>query len=337
MRLATFALACLFPLNALAQDFGAAIDAALEAHVLPGMEALADAASALAEVAETECASDAPDLRAAYHAAFDAWMRVNHLRFGPSETDNRAFALAFWPDSRGVTPRTLAQLIASEDPVVEDVADYADVSVAGRGFYALEFLLYDPDISTRGTASYRCGLVRVIAEDIARTTAAIRDEWHMSHANLMRDAGQNERYQSESEAMRAFFNALTTGLEFNADVRLGRPLGTFDRPRPNRAEARRSERSLQNLVQSTEGLGELALALTVSQPALQSGINAGFVLVLDAAARVDDPTLAGVADPQARLRIEVLQQRTRELREMILTEMGPSLGISAGFNSLDGD
>ncbi|HBR37591.1 MAG TPA: peptidase M75, partial [Sulfitobacter pontiacus] len=52
--------------------------------------------------------------------AFDAWIAVSHLRFGPSETDNRAFALAFWPDSRGATPKTLAGLITDADPVGRD-------------------------------------------------------------------------------------------------------------------------------------------------------------------------------------------------------------------------
>ena len=337
MRFFSVVAACVWPLSLAAQDFGDTIDAALDTHVLPGMQRLAEEAADLSEAAQSHCGAEAPELRAAYHAAFDAWIQVSHLRFGPSETDNRAFALAFWPDSRGVTPRTLAQLIGDEDPIVDTVEGYADVSVAGRGFYALEFLLYDPQLSTRGPDAYRCALVQVVTEDIALTTAAIRDEWHMTHADLMRNADGNDRYQSDAEAMRALFNALTTGLEFNADVRLGRPLGTFDRPRPNRAEARRSERSLQNLTVSTQALAELAAALSASQPALRSGIDAGFALVHEAAERVDDPRLASVADPQGRLHVEVLQQRTRELRQRILTEMGPSLGISAGFNALDGD
>ncbi|MEM7721088.1 MAG: imelysin family protein [Pseudomonadota bacterium] len=337
MRLIAFATACLMPLTLWAEDFDAAIDAALDTHVLPGVTDLAEASAGLATTAETHCASDAPELRAAYNTAFDAWMRVSHLRFGPSETDNRAFALAFWPDGRGVTPRTLSQLIGEEDPVVGNVDGYAEVSVAGRGFYAMEFLLYDPDLSTRGSDAYRCALIQVIAADIAATTAAILEEWEMEHASLMREAGSNDRYQSDAEAMRALFNALTTGLEFNADVRLGRPLGTFDRPRPNRAEARRSERSVRNITLSTEGLAELAAALTVDEPGMATGIAAGFDLVLEAAGRVEDPVFANVADPQGRLRVEALQQRTRGLRQMILTEMGPSLGISAGFNALDGD
>lgn len=332
MRLATFALIAALPSAVAAQDHQAAIDAALNNHVLPGVTQLAEASQALALAAE-DCMS--PALVAAYHEAFDAWVRISHLRFGPFEAENRAFALAFWPDSRGATPRALAQLIDASDPVI--ASDYASVSVAARGFYAMEFLLFDSDISTRGDAAYRCDLVQVVASDIATTAAAIEQDWTRTHADLMRMAGTNDRYQSQTEAMRALFNALTTGLEFNADIRLGRPLGTFDRPRPNRAEARRSGRSVQNLIISMQGLAELSAALTVAAPAINADIRAGFDVAISEVERLDDSTLASVADPQGRFRIEVIQQRINELRELIVTEMGPSLGVSAGFNSLDGD
>ena len=59
----------------------------------------------------------------------------------------RAFAIAFWPDSRGATPKTLAELISAEDPVIYSREEFAAVSIAARGFHALEFLLFDPRLS----------------------------------------------------------------------------------------------------------------------------------------------------------------------------------------------
>lgn len=333
MRLASFAFVFALPSAAFAQDHHAAIDAALDAHVLPGVTRLAEASAALALAATEDCGAVLP----AYHDAFDAWSHVSHLRFGPFEAENRAFALAFWPDSRGATPRVLAQLIDDADPVVGDAAHYASVSVAARGFYAMEFVLFDDDIAARGAEAVRCDLIRVMSEDIAATTAAIAMDWTTTYADLMRDAGRNDRYQSEAEAMRALFNALTTGLEFNADVRLGRPLGSFDRPRPNRAEARRSGRSVRNLAASMEGLEELATALSSGSADVQADVTDAFGRVMTALGRLNDPSLAGIADPQDRLRVEAVQQRINALRELILTQMGPSLGVSAGFNALDGD
>ena len=46
---------------------------------------------------------------------------------------------------------------------------------------------------------------------------------------------------------------------------------------------------------------------------------------------------AGVAEPVRRIRIEALQQAIRDIQIAITQDIGIPLGISAGFNSLDGD
>ncbi|MCH2119506.1 MAG: hypothetical protein MK161_17630, partial [Pirellulales bacterium] len=123
------------------------------------------------------------------------------------------------------------------------------------------------------------------------------------------------------------------GLEFTSQTRLGRPMGTFERPRPNRAEARRSERSLRHVVLSLEATWELAGLISNENDTL----GTAFQTAIGRAAALDDPVFAGVAEPQGRLRIEVLQQNIEEIRTILAEEVGPALGISAGFNSLDGD
>ena len=54
------------------------------------------------------------------------------------------------------------------------------------------------------------------------------------------------------------------------------------------------------------------------------------------AEELDDPLFAGVSDPQGRLRVELLQQDVDAIRSILAEEVGPALGIAAGFNSLDG-
>lgn len=331
------ALSVLVPLPAGA---GGEIGRAVEDHILPGYESLAGAAAALDREAARDCRAASGGLVGAYHAAFDAWLGVAHLRFGPAEEDNRAFSLAFWPDTRGAMPKTLASLIASEDPVVDDAAGFATVSVAGRGFYALELLLFDAMFNGYAQDSYVCRLVRAITGDIARITGEIDDAWRASHAEVLRTAGnpENAVYLSEDEALRALFTAVATGLQFNAEARLGRPLGTFGRPRPERAEARRSGRSLRNVRLSVAAIGELARAL-----AADLDEDAG-TLLLQAFERADgqaatlgDPIFAGVAEPTGRLRVEILQQRIEAARDAVMSTLGPALGIEAGFNAMDGD
>ena len=117
------------------------IRSVLDQHILPGVAHLAYSSADLANAAQNSRDPHDPGLRRAYGGAFDAWIAVSHLRFGPFETDNRGFALAFWPDTSSKTPKALSTLIRNVDPVAFDGAAYRDVSVAARGFYALEFLM----------------------------------------------------------------------------------------------------------------------------------------------------------------------------------------------------
>ena len=324
-------------LGGTAAQAGERTEAILDRHVLPHVAALADTTAALDAAAAADCAPDGAALRAAYTTAFDAWIAFSHLRFGPAETQARGFALAFWPDTRGMTPKTLRSLIAGEDPVVEDPEDFATVSVAGRGFYALEYLLYDADIAALGSDAYRCTLTRAIAADMAATAADLAQDWEDNYAGLMRHPGPDGPYQTDEEVLQEFFKALSTGLEINADLRLGRPMGQIDKPRPMRAEARRSGRSLHHVVVSLVSLRQLAELLAGDDAELAAGMDDAFDKALRRADRLDDPVLAGVATPQGRLRIEVLQQAIQAIRTEANMTLGPALGVAAGFNSLDGD
>lgn len=329
MRNSLFALVfAASPALAQAPDLGAIVDS----HVLPGYHALAESTAALATTAEQHCAADDPKLQEAYGSAFDAWIAVSHLRFGPSERGDRAFALAFWPDSRGATPKALGQLIRDEDPVVQSLDSFQNVSIAARGFYAMEFLLYDDQFSAAGSEAYRCALVQVMSADIAATSAAILADWETGYADLMRQPG-NDTYRTAEEAAKQLFTALATGLEFTGDTRIGRPMGSYDRPRPMRAETRRSGRSLRHVVLSLAALRDLGARLSGGDTVLDTA----FARALTRADNLDDPVFAGVSDPQGRIRIEALQQRISEIREIVAQDLGPRLGIAAGFNSMDGD
>ena len=306
----------------------------VEAHVLPGYRALDEEAADLASAATSDCRPDNPVLRAAYHDAFDAWVRVSHLRFGPSEHEDRAFALAFWPDPRGSTPKSLAALVRDEDPIIGSREGFATVSVAARGFYALEFLLFDAHfIRMEGAvADYRCALIQAACRDISSNAAAILGDWKNGYADLIANPG-NDSYRSSSEAVRQFFTALSTGLEFASVTRLGRPMGTFDRPRPKRAEARRSGRSLRHVMLSLEATQVLAMLLSGGDEDLKRA----FETAISRATKLDDPIFAGMSDPQGRFRVEVLRQEIDDIRRLLAEELGPSLGIAARFNALDGD
>jgi predicted lipoprotein len=310
----------------------AGVDEALNDHILPGYAGFAEATEHLVQATRDDCRAEA--LAPAFHATFDAWMPVADIRLGPSETG--ALSIAFWPDARGFTLRTLGRFIAEEDPVAGDVDGYAEVSIAARGLFALEMLIFDPEFSGYATDSYTCRLVATIAADLDRQADALAAAWEETFADTLRTAGEagNTTYLTEQEAVRAIYTQILSSLECTADQRLGAPMGTFDRPRPARAEARRSGRSLHNAVLAAEAAHGLATALADWD---LPETNAALARVREAAARIEDPSFQDVTDPQARLRVEVLQQAVRSLNAAIQTEIGARLGIAPGFNSQDGD
>lgn len=311
-------------------------DDVIDGHILPRYTALAATANVLSIEANQTCDVADPALRTAYSNAFDAWVGVSHLRFGPSEAENRAFALAYWPDTRGVTPRSLTQLITSEDKAGRDPELFPDVSIAARGYYALEFLMYDASISALGDDAYRCDLLQTITADIATTTAAINDDWR-TYAELMKNPSQGAVYRDDLDVIQELYKALTTGLEFTANTRLGRPLGTFDRPRPARAEARRSERSARHIEIALVTLRDLSRRLSADHPNTHAVLDGDYVRALERLDDLADPTLAGVSDPMIRFRIEALAQLITQIDTQTAGLLGPALGVSAGFNALDGD
>lgn len=335
MRSFAFALAVLAA-PAAASDLTAQIT---DQQILPAFETLAQRSGALAQTAQDDCSPRSTELQSAYGAAFDAWIAASHYRFGPTETDSRAFALAFWPDSRSKTPKALAKLIREEDTGVSDPQAFSSYSIAARGFYALEYLLYDPDLAAAGNPGYRCTLIRAVSTDIAATAGAILTGWQQSYADEMRSP--RERYQNNAEITQELFKALNTGLQVMDDLRLGRPLGTFDHPRPLRAEARRSGRSLHHLLVSLDALEPLAIALAAQSngddTALKTDLAHGFDKIRSRAEALEDPVFAGVADPAGRIRVEALRQEVKDLRALIAARLGPALGVAAGFNALDGD
>lgn len=318
-----------------AQD-SAVLSDVVNHHILPRFETLDSTAQSLDVAAQANCSPSGTELRAAYNAAFDAWIAASHLRFGPAEEDDRGYAMGFWPDPKGFTAKSLASLINDEDPIVQDPESYDHVSIAARGFFALEFLLYDDWIQDQGDEAYRCDLIRAVAHDIARNASFLNDDWHNDYGPQFATVGPGKMHKTEDTAVQVLVNALATGLQFTEETRLGRPMGTFERPRPNRAEARRSKRSLRNVDTALKSQVDLALRLSAEDQTLAQTYQDGLARAEN---RMEDlsPVFAGVADPGPRLKVEILQQEVHRLRETTNTTLASHWGVAVGFNALDGD
>lgn len=314
----------LFALVLMAAPAFADTAAVVNTRIGPGYQRFAAAAGELADSARDTCARDV--LIPLFNDVFDAWIAVGHIRIGPVEDEGRGLAIAFWPDTRGTGKRVLDELAEGTAPL----DGFERQSVAARGLFALERLLYDPAYSSaRG-----CEVIVATAADLERMADAIHDEWYR-FAGLMLSAGApgNHQFLSRNEAVQAIYTQIVTGLAFNADTRLGRPMGSFDHPRPERAEARLSQRSLRNLRLSLAAIEADALSLKPDIPRTFKAMEKARAL----ADRLDDPDFSDVATPAGRLKLEILQQTIRAVIEAAEDEIGGALGVGAGFNAADGD
>ncbi|MEM8842943.1 MAG: imelysin family protein, partial [Pseudomonadota bacterium] len=325
-----------------APDYHATIDRLLDRVILPGSAEFSDASGALAQASPSQCDEiDADVLRERFQIAWDRWMAIQYLRFGPLDEENRAFAIAFWPDRRGKTGKTVKKMLKSADPTVSNPEAFARSSIAGRGFYALERLLYDEGGPAPLTDAYRCAYVAAISQDIARLAIEIEAAWQADWATDLRTAGEqdNTRFLAPQEVLQRLMAVLDATLAETAANRLGKPLGKFDKRRPRLAEARRSGRSLRQITLVIDSVEQLAF--DVFGPELTAedrfeihsaidGVRANLMRVRE------DGTLPEAIEKDP-LRVEVLMQSVAHLDEVMKGIIGPRLGIGPGFNARDGD
>ncbi len=305
----------------------------IEQQILPSFGAFSQATAALHDAAVADCQPAA--VIPAYNAAFDAWLAVGHLRIGP--TEEGALHVAFWPDDRGFTPKTLNGLIAAQDPVIDTPATMETLSIAAKGLFALDMMLFDPAFNTYTADSYSCRLVIAITENLAIEAAEQEAAWRSDFAPILLGEVPNAdgRTLTEREAFQTLYTQIVSGVENNKIQRVDRPLGTFDRPRARRAEAWRSERSLQNILVSTDAMVREAQLLMGADLPLTLEWQAA---MHKAAAKIDDPTFADIeADSGAWLKLQIVGEQIDYVKSAIEVEIGSVLGIEAGFNSSDGD
>lgn len=297
-------------------------------HILPGYQAFAEATAALSAKSEETC--EATSLQPAYHVAYDAWMGVQHLRFGPVETDGRVLAVLYWPDPKGSGAKAQMSLLQG-DPTKLTPGRFAEQSVAARGLLSLERLIY-PESPLPADP---CPLIRATTADLANTAAAVLADWQGGFAEVLMTAGEagNPTFLTRPEARQVLFTQLVTGLEFLDDQRLGRPLGSFEVPHPERAEARASGRSLRNVLLALQAMRAMVETLTPDAPQTIAAFDHAIAL----ADALEDPVFAGVAAPPDRLKVEILQQAVEHIRELALSELAPELDVGIGFNAADGD
>jgi len=338
-----------------AEDYARVNVGLVENHALPRYRHLATATAELAQATEGFCAggrgAGLDAVRAGYHDAMDAWMGVQHLRFGPVEFLMRGFRLYFWPEARGRIAAGIEDLLASGDATSFAPGRLREASVAVQGLPALEYLLYGDGDTTRQTP--RCRLLAAISENMRDMAAGILADWQggdMAFARTLAAPGPNNPYfATHRDATLAFFKSFHGGLQLIADVKLKPILGeALDSARSHLAESGLSGRAFANIVVNLEALQ--ALYLGEGGPGFSSLVRdfggdtdldalmrRAFRMTIETARTIDGPLAEAVTDPARRPQAEKLLTQVLALKQIARTRLAAALDLQVGFNALDGD
>ncbi|MFD0981255.1 imelysin family protein [Tropicimonas aquimaris] len=298
--------------------------------------AFREASAGLAETASAHCAgtADAAEIKAALRDAWLAWAPLDSYQFGPVEQLGAALTVNFWPDKKDFVGRGLKALEALSPEDLADPATIAQGSAATQGLPAIERLLY--------TDMEACPSIVGISLYMEDLGGALYEAWFTENgwADLANAAGpDNPVYLSPEEFTKTLYTAVDFGLTRVAESRLGRPLGTFDRPFPDQAEAWRSGLSNEIILAQIHGLAEM-VRLGFAGDVRET--DRGWILEVfeqteGRLAAIEQPISEAVKEPTSRIRVEAMQTKVRHLQLEMAKNLGPNLGVETGFSAADGD
>lgn len=328
------------------------VNAALaENHIRPRYGNLLSQATDFEDAAERLCRGPGPatmkEARSAFHALMDAWMDVEHLRFGPAELFLRVNRFHFWPEAHGKVEGAVAGLLADGADISPSRIESA--SAAAQGLMAAEALLFGQ--GSTESAAVGCRLLLAIAGNMRTMAQGMDGDWWRGErpfVTLFTGPGSDNPYfASHDEAALTLLASLHDGLQRIADLKVAPVVGDdIDNVRPYLAESRLSGRALRNIVLNLAALQDLYTGgagpgmgslLPESEDKLDKLVRKGFRATLQTARSIERPLEEAAADPAQRDLVEKLQIQVRALRQIVRDRLARALDLSIGFNALDGD
>lgn len=324
-----------------------------QGYARPAATNMAEAAGSLEGALGQWCgkpdAAGAKRVEEAFTALALAWSRVELLRFGPLVQANRFERLAFWPDTRGVMPKQVQALIAAQDAELLKPGALAGRSVAVQGLPALEFVLYgEPALLKHAgapTFAYACGYAVAVSANVAAMSRDVAQAWSAQGEfgrQFARPQAGNDLYRDPQEVAAEAMKALSTGLQFARDVKILPVLG--DAPasaRPKRAAFWRSDLSTRLLAANLDGLAAFYTAGGYVQPKGGEWMPTAVLGELASAAKtlreVPTPLDQALSDAEGRRLLGLAALTLKNAKAIVDQDLAPALGVTIGFNALDGD
>lgn len=259
-----------------------------------------------------------------------AWNAARPFMSGAFLAGDGLARIEYWPDKHGTGARQLRRALRDADPGLLLPGVLAGKSVALGDLQALEFLLWPVDAPAPADDSYACRLADAVARrqrDLARDLVA-------------------SPAADESGPVSVFVRRGSDLLDVIVLQKLEPVIGKYrEAAAPAAAEHGASGLSLAAIAGGLQGLTDMYtvagglgdLMVAAGAAPLGSGLADMLVEATTRARALDRPLGALATDPGARADVEDLLRRIRTIRTLWQGAMIQELGLSLGFNSLDGD
>lgn len=352
MRIVVVSLALLLPTLSAAAQAGPGARIARD-FARSSLQALAQSAGKLTAAVSLLCASpDASKLekaRATFTDLVEDWGRVTVLRFGPLAAENRFERLFFWPDPRGIALGQVQQVLAQKDAGAASVEELAGKSAALQGIPALEFALFGTgadDIATDGD-DFRCRYSEAIAgniADIAHDALAGWQEGTPFAQSFSDPAPDRDPYRSGAEVDGEVVKALSTTFQFVRAAEILPPLAK-DAAKGNgrRAPLWRSGLTFRLIAAQIDGARALLRHAGYQDrlPQDQRYVVDSILFELDhtisVMGEIAIPAEAAFRVERDRGRIAFADLALDHAGHLVSEQLASALGLTMGFNALDGD
>ena len=332
-------------------DYQAIVQATVEGHIRPAYGRMAKASKNLALIMQAACRTDegvrTPTITKSFMDVAKAWVAVQHIRFGPVTKENRYERIAYWPDPKNLTSRQMSVVLAERDPTVIEAGTLAKKSIALQGLTALERLMTMAPPEDREEAAFRCAYAQAITDNLVEITSAVETDWSDDKdfvRALAAPGPENPIYRDHREAALEVMKSISVGLEFLKRRKLEAPLGqTIEKARPKRAELWRSGTTLEALYTNFETLMQLYVSSGISayvkevDERLDTTLMTSYEQALVTLKAVDKPFSEAAKDKVLRPKLDYVRVLAEDLSLRSSANLANRLGLSLGFNALDGD
>ena len=333
---------------------GQVIENVLNTVILPNHAAFAEVAASQADKWTAFCSKPTTDgldrLQTAYQETVRDFSRIELYRFGPARSDNLFQRLFYWPDRKGRGLKQVQRLLSGKDQTAATGDALRGKSVAVQGLPALEFILYGTGAETlMDTGSFRCTYGTALAATIAKNASILSDRWASptGYARLMMSSGpENTLYRDQGEVFQEFLRAAREQLQVIDQLKLGSVLGaSLEKSKPKRAPFWRSNLTILNIRENLAAVDQLVAAVVTDLLSDKDGWQMdSFAFqfreirkVLDNVEASGTPWVNAVGDPEIYEKLTYGRLPVQGAETLVGDSFASSLGLSLGFNSLDGD